>query len=150
MCSAGKTGRDDRQQIGAMNGDVRRTVELFAQRIERRPLQGAPVLPASLVGEEWADPLAVEPRSEAQPAQDAHCIRAHVDAAADLSKLGSLLVDVDLEAGLAQRQRSGEAADAATDHGLSSSRRLGKVRRPARSTAVAEPEPPQERGSWRR
>src|SRR5215831_8044524 len=91
-----KTGRDDRQQVRAVNGDMGRAVELFAKRIERRSLQCAPVLPASLVGKEGADPLAVEPSNEAQPSQDAHCIRAHIDAAADLSKLGSLLVDVDL------------------------------------------------------
>jgi hypothetical protein len=56
--------RDDRQQIGAVNGDMRSAVELFAERIERRPLQGAPILPAPLVGEEWADPFAIEPSSE--------------------------------------------------------------------------------------
>ena len=63
-----------------------------------------------------AHALAVEPRGEAQPAQDAHRVRPHVDAAADLGQLGRLLVDIDLEAGLAQRQRGGEAADAAADH----------------------------------
>src|SRR4029077_3655144 len=98
-----KTGRDDRQQISAVNGDMRRTVELFAERIERRPLQCAPVLPASLMGEEGADALAIEPSSKAQTSQDAHCIRAHIDAAPDLSKLGSLLIDLDFEAGFAQR-----------------------------------------------
>src|SRR5215471_18574751 len=99
-----------------MDRDVRRAVELFAQRVEWRPLQGAPVLPAPLVREERPDPLAVEPRSEAQPAQNAHRVWAHVDAAADLSQLRSLLVDIDLTAGSAQRQRGGEPADTGADH----------------------------------
>jgi hypothetical protein len=107
---------DDRQQVGTMNGDVRRAVELFTQRIERRLLQGAPVLPAPLVGEERAHALAVEPGSEAEPTQDARRVRAHIDAAADLGELGGLLVDVDLEAGLTQRQRRREPPDAAADH----------------------------------
>ena len=117
MRSAGKSDAMTVQQVGAVNRDVRRTVELFAERIERRALQGAPVLPASLVGEKRADALAVEPGSEAQSAQDAHRVRTHVDAATDLGKLGRLLIDVDLEAGLAQRQRGGEATDAATNNG---------------------------------
>ena len=108
--------RDDVEQVGAVEGHMRRAVELLAQRIERRTLQGAPVLPAPLVGDNRAHALAVEPCGEAQPAQDAHRIRAHVDAAADLGELGRLLVDVDLEPGSAQRQRGGEAADAAADH----------------------------------
>src|SRR5262249_25839379 len=66
-----KARRNDRQQISAVNGDMRSAVELFAERIERRPLEGASVLPASLVGEEWADPLAVQRSSKAQSAQNA-------------------------------------------------------------------------------
>jgi hypothetical protein len=95
---------------------MRRAIELFAQWVERRPLQRAPVLPAALVGPDRAHALSVEPRGEAELAQDARCIRRHVDAAADLGKLGRLLVDVDIETGLAKRQCGGEAADAAADH----------------------------------
>ncbi len=107
---------DDRQQIGAVNGDVRRAVELFAQRIERGALQGAPVLPTPLMGEERAHALAVEPGGETRPAQDAGRVRAHINAAADLGEFGRLLVDIDLEAGLTQRQRRREPTDAAADH----------------------------------
>src|SRR6516165_1541808 len=95
-----KTGRDDRQQVGAVNRDMRCTEELFAQRIKRRALQCAPILPASLVGEQGADTLAVEASSEAQTPQEAHCIWPHIDPAADLSQLGSLLINLDFKAGL--------------------------------------------------
>src|SRR5207253_8435847 len=54
---------------------------------------------------------------EAEPAQDAHRVGAHIDAAADLGQLRGLLVDIDREAGLVQRQRRGHAAQAAADHG---------------------------------
>src|ERR1700730_5667361 len=94
----GEARGDDRQQVGAMNGDVRRAVELLAQRIEPRLLQGAPALPAPLVGEERAHAVAVEALGEAQSAQDARRVRAHVDAAADLRQLGCLLVDLDFAA----------------------------------------------------
>src|SRR5438094_1273336 len=44
-----KYRRDDRQQVGAMNGDMRCAVELFTLRVERRALQGAAVIPAPLM-----------------------------------------------------------------------------------------------------
>ena len=94
---------------------MRRAVELLTERVDRRPLQGAPILPAALMGEERAHPLAVEPVAEAEPAQDTHRVGPHVDAAADLRQLRRLLVDVDLEPGSMQRQGGSEAADAAAD-----------------------------------
>ena len=53
---------DDREQVGAVNGQMRRAVELLAARVERRPLQRAAVLPAPLVGAERPHGLAVERR----------------------------------------------------------------------------------------
>ncbi len=111
-----KARGDHRQQIGAVNGDVRRAVKCFALRVERRLLQGAPVLPAALVGPERADALAVETRPEAEPPQHARRIRTHVDAAADLRQLGRLFVDLDREPGLVQRHGGAEAAKAAADN----------------------------------
>ncbi len=78
---------------------MRRAVERFAERVERRPLQGAAVLPAPLVGPGRAHRLAVEPVAEAEPVEDAGGVRAHVDAAADLGQLRRLFVDLDLEPG---------------------------------------------------
>ena len=112
-----KAGSDDRQQIGAVDRHVRRAVELFAQRVERRPLQGAAVLPAALVRASGRTPSRSSPGAEAEAVQDAHRIRPHVDAAADLGQLRGLLVDIDVEAGPAQRHRGGEPADAAADNG---------------------------------
>src|SRR5439155_2699091 len=86
-----------------------------------------------LMGEERAYALAIEPGSEAQPAQDARRIRAHVDAAADLGEFGRLLVDIDFEARLPQRQCRGEPTDAAADHrdpeGCAAHRDLTQLRR---------------------
>jgi len=48
---------------------MRRAVELLAQRIERCALQGAPILPASLVRPERTHAFAVEPLGEAEAAQ---------------------------------------------------------------------------------
>src|SRR5712691_6765579 len=112
----GEARCDRRQKIGAVNGDVRRAIERFALRVERRLLQGAPVLPAALVGAERADALAVETWPEAEPPQHARRIRTHVDAAADLRQLGRLFVDLDGEPGLVQRHGGAEAAKAAADN----------------------------------
>ena len=110
-----KAGGDHRQQVGAMDRDVRRAVKLFAGRVERRLLQGAAVLPAALVRADRLHALAVEPGAEAEPAQYPRRIRPHVDAAADLGQLGRLLVEIDIKPGLAQRHRGGQPADAAAD-----------------------------------
>ena len=117
MCSAGKPEAMTASRSARCKRHMRRAVELFAQRVERRALQGAAVLPAPLVRADRAHPLAVEPFGEAEPAQDARRVRAHVDAAADFGQLGRLLVDIDRETGPAQRQGGGEPADAGADHG---------------------------------
>ena len=112
---ARKSGRDHRQQIATMERQLRRAVELLAQRIERRRLKRAPVLPAALMRDERAHAVAVEPRAEAKAAQDAHRVRAHVDAAADLGQFRGLFIDVRVEAGLVQRHGGAEAADTSAD-----------------------------------
>ncbi|HEX4366621.1 MAG TPA: hypothetical protein VH023_07315 [Rhodopila sp.] len=106
---------DHRQQIAPVDGDVGRPVELLAQRVERRLLQGAPVLPAALMRAQRAHAVAVEPGAEAQAAQDANRIRTHVDAAADLGQFRGLLEDLHRETGLAQRHGGAEAADPGAD-----------------------------------
>src|SRR5262249_58674214 len=101
-------GRDDREQVCAVNSQVWRAVELLAARVQRRALQGAAVLPAALMGAQRAHRLAVERRPEAETIEDACRVGPHVDATADLRELGGLLVDVDVEAGTAERDRGGE------------------------------------------
>src|SRR4029077_7077328 len=66
-------------------------------------------------------------------------VRPHIDAAADLVKLGRLLVDIDRETGAIQRQRRGEAADAAADHRNSASfaGHHGRVKRRGGSVSTA-------------
>src|SRR5882724_53918 len=106
------------------------------------------------MGEERAHPLAVKARGEAEPAQDARRVRAHVDAAADLGELGRLLVDIDLEAGAAQRQCGREPSDAAADHRDPERCAVAALAHydlnpvmPPMSAAEGEPEPRPERGS---
>src|SRR2546425_4342582 len=94
-----ETRGDDREQVGAMNGQMGRAVELLAARIERRALQRAAVLPAPLVSAAGPHRLAVERGAETQAIQDARRVRPHVDPAADFGQFGRLLVDVDVEAG---------------------------------------------------
>ena len=52
---------------------------------------------------------------QAEPDQQARGVGADLDAGADLADARRLLVDMDVEAGLQQMQRRGEAADAAAD-----------------------------------
>jgi len=111
-----KVRGDNRDQVGAVDGQVRGAVKLLAPRIEREPLQSAAVLPAALVGEARMDPLAIQPLGKTQPVQDADRVRRHIDAAADLVQLRRLLVDVDLKPGAKQRHRGAEAVDASTDN----------------------------------
>src|ERR1051326_817793 len=112
----GRKPRGDHvQQIGAMDRDMRRAVEFFALRIERRTLQGAAVVPATLMRARGANALAQQPLAEAKADQHTGRVRPPIDAAADMGQRRRLLVKIRLEPGLAQRQRGGEAPNAATD-----------------------------------
>jgi len=59
---------------------------------------------------------AVESRAQAEPLQDADGVRGHVDAATDFGQRRRLLVYIDGEAGLPQRQSGAQTADAAADY----------------------------------
>ena len=59
---------------------------------------------------------ALERVLEAQRIKHARAVRADLDAGADLLELRRLLVDLDVEPALEQRQRRGKPADAATDN----------------------------------
>jgi hypothetical protein len=88
---------DDREQVGAMHGQMRRAVKLLAARVERRPLQRPAILPAPLMRAGWPYRLAVERVAQAEPIEYPRRVRTHVDAAADFGELRRLLVDVDVE-----------------------------------------------------
>jgi hypothetical protein len=110
-----EAGGDDREQVRAMHGEMRHAVELFAAWVEWRSLQRASILPAPLVAADGTHGLPVERFPEAEPIEDTRRVRREVDAAPNLRQLRRLLVDSDLEAGLAQRHRGGEAADTGAD-----------------------------------
>ena len=107
---------DDVQQVGTVQRHVRRAVQLLAARVDWCPLQCASVLPAALMRRERPHAFAVEPGTQPEPLQDADRVRGHVDAAADFGQRGRLLVYIDGEAGLPQRQRGAQTADAAADY----------------------------------
>ena len=118
MDGLGREARGDgRQQIGAVDRDVRRAVKLLTERIEPRPLQSPAVLPAPLMRADRAHRLAVEPGAEPQPIENARRIRPHIDAAADFGQFLRLLIDLDREAPLVQRHGRAEPANAGADHG---------------------------------
>jgi len=60
--------------------------------------------------------FAVEPLSEAEAAQHARRIGRHVYPAADFGQFRRLLINLDLEPGLQQRQGRGQPANAAAYH----------------------------------
>ena len=106
-----------RQQVGAVDLVVREAEGGLERLGERRAQQRAAVVPAALVPGERPDARPRELLGEPEPVQDPRRVRADLDAGADLAQRGRLLVDLDVEAGAEQRQRRGQAADAAADDG---------------------------------
>jgi hypothetical protein len=102
-------------EIAAMEVIVRRTEGRLDLRPQRRPLQGAAIVPAPLIdgGRPHAD--AIHRGLQAKPHQEARSVGADLDAGADLADARRLLVDVDVEPRLQQMQRRGQAANAAAD-----------------------------------
>src|SRR5262245_43757180 len=110
-------GRDDREQVCAVNSQVWRAVELLAARVQRRTLQGAAVLPAALMSAQGAHRLAVERRPEAETIADACRGGPHGDNDADFRGRRRLVVDVGGEAGRGEGARGCEAREAGPDDG---------------------------------
>src|SRR5882757_8977935 len=86
-------------------------------RPDRRALQGAAIVPASLVSGERPHAGAIEVRLEAEADQQARGVGADLDAGAYLADARRLLVDMDVEPGLQQVQGGRQATDAAADDG---------------------------------
>src|SRR5205823_1077360 len=74
-----KSRRDDRQQIGAVNGNVRRAVKLFALWVERRTLQGAAIVPAPLMSAARTHAFVQQSLTQSKLQQDARRVRGHID-----------------------------------------------------------------------
>src|SRR5205823_1560392 len=82
---------------------------------DRRALQGATIIPASLVYGLRPHACLVQRGLQPQPDQQAGSVGADLDAGADLADARRLLVDVDVEPGFQEMQRSRKPADAAAD-----------------------------------
>src|SRR5262249_4912871 len=106
-----------REQVGAVNRQVRCAVELFASRIEWRPLQRAAVLPAPLVRADRSHRHEIERLPEPEAIEHPHGVRPHVDTAADLCQRRTLFVHHPVETGLSQGYRDGETAEAGAHDG---------------------------------
>lgn len=104
-------------QVAAMEMIVGCTEALLDFRAQRRALQRATVVPALLVDGERSHAPALHRVPEAQPMQQARGVGADLQAGADLAEARRLLVDLNVESGLEQRQRRGQPADATADDG---------------------------------
>ena len=103
------------EQVGAVGlvvGEPERVDDGVSQRrVQERPA----VVPAALMPRQRPHTHVGECVGQSQPVQDPRRVGADLDTGADLAELPRLLVDLDVEATPVQRQRSGEASDAAAD-----------------------------------
>src|SRR5205823_1823480 len=110
---AAQRADDHVEQIRAVDGEVRRAIALDGDRAEVEQLPGLAGLP-------MADFLALrlarqglELLADAKRVEHARAVRRELHAGADFLQLRSLLVDIDVDAVLEQRQRGAQPADAA-------------------------------------
>ncbi len=106
--------RQHREEIGAVEmviGGAEGRLELG----ERRVLKHASVVPAPLMDAPRAHRDHGERRRETEPMQKPRGIGSDLNASAHCRQGACLLEDLRIETRLAQRQRRGEAADAAAD-----------------------------------
>jgi hypothetical protein len=129
------------QQVGTVElvvGEAERRLQRLGQR---RAQQRAAVVPAALVPRQRLHAGPGQLLGEPEPVEDARGVRADLDAGADLAQRRRLLVHVDVEAGVQQRQRRAEAAEAPADDAdrdpLGSRARGGRRSRPVRRHRVA-------------
>jgi hypothetical protein len=103
------------EQVGAVHLVVREAEGPDDGVAQVGAQQRAPVVPAALVPGERAHAHPRQVLGEAQAMQDPRGVGADLDPGADLADGRRALVDVHVEAGLQQRQRRRDPADAATD-----------------------------------
>jgi hypothetical protein len=103
------------KHIGAVHLVMRKPERGLQRFGERSAQQRSPVVPAALVLCQGPHAGSRQLLAEAEPVQDARGVRADLNAGADLAQRRGPLVDVDVEAGLQQRERCAEAADASAD-----------------------------------
>jgi hypothetical protein len=108
--------RKRREQICPMHLVVRKAKRVNRRVPERRPQQRAPVVPTALVKGDRTDAHTRKFLGEAEAMQDTRCVGAHLDACTDFAQLSRPFVDVHINAGPQQRERSRKATDAAADY----------------------------------
>ena len=93
----------------------RRISDRADRAVERGMQEGLAVIPTALMECERPHTHRRQIVAKPEPMQDAGRVRAHLDARTDLAERTRLLVHVHIEPGPVKRERSGEAADPATD-----------------------------------
>ena len=109
----GRHGREQRVvQIAAVHAQIRRVVEALRHRQFARDLAGVADPVEMRIGRERK---LAQPLLDADAAQHLHRVRHHLDAGADARKARSLLVDLHVDADLAQRGGGRKATHAGAD-----------------------------------
>jgi hypothetical protein len=105
----------DGQQVGAVRLVPGEPESVDNRICERGTQEGLAVIPTALMECERPHTHRRQIVAKPEPMQDAGRVRAHLDARTDLAERTRLLVHVHIEPGPVKRERSGEAADPATD-----------------------------------
>src|SRR4029077_12741392 len=113
------------EEVAAMQHDVRRAVAFGRRRAEIEPVPGFAAAPVPYLARGRNDLNAGQGVAQAERIEDTGAVRAELDAGADLLEHGRLLVHLDIDAALEQRQRRGESADAAANDDDFGRRRAG-------------------------
>jgi hypothetical protein len=111
-------GGQHRQHIGTMALMMREAECADHILAERRAQQRSPIVPPTLIPRDGPHAHTGEFIGETVAVQNARSVRADLDAGTDLAQGDRLLIDVDVEAGLQQRERGGEPADTAAGNGV--------------------------------
>jgi len=98
----------DRLQIGAMNADIRRPEALAIGRPRLMLTDDAAAATVPVDKRRHLEPARSELQTEPELLKEASRVGRQRHRSADLAQLGGLLVDVDLKAVLAQRNRKGQ------------------------------------------
>ncbi len=114
--SVGKAAEQHVEQFGAMRRVVGRAEMRFGFLPERRVVEALAGVPAAIVAAFGIGRDFPQRFAEAELEQDARGVGGHLNAGAHLAERRGLLVELHIDAALAQRQHRGDAADAAADN----------------------------------
>lgn len=116
MDDLARTERKERLvQRRAMQRNVGRAEALLDFGAHGMQIGDVPGIPFAIESDLRGKSGAANARFEPEPAQGLHRVRVHLDSGADAGERRGLLVDLGVEADLAQRRGRGQACDPSTD-----------------------------------